>query len=145
MYSFIFFFSIFSSVYAAPLLAATATSNGGMPYGMQAANIMTSSSSPPPHHVIPPTTSGCAQQASSPATLATGTSNGAHENHSDDYDASPKSTQSGGSGGGAGGSGATGGALPAFQRIAGNTYGSGASGVERYASVNNYRSHVRLT
>ncbi|XP_075145371.1 serpent isoform X2 [Haematobia irritans] len=132
-----------SSVYAAPLLAATANSNGGIPYGMQTSNIMTANASPPPHHAITPTgaSTSCAQSNSPTSASATNGvtgSNGAHDTHSDDYDGSPKSNQSGnGSAGGTGG-----GTLPAFQRIAGNTYGANAAGVERYASLNNYRSHA---
>ncbi|XP_073825087.1 uncharacterized protein isoform X2 [Musca autumnalis] len=145
------------SVYAAPLLAATASTNGaaGMAYGMQTANLMAANSSPPPaahhnhhhHQAITPTT------ANSPSTVNNATTNntnstssnnnGTHnEQHNDDYeDGSPKSNQSSPSE--AGNTGVTGGgALPAFQRIAGNTYGANASGVERYGSLNNYRSHA---
>ncbi|XP_046804054.1 probable serine/threonine-protein kinase DDB_G0282963 isoform X3 [Lucilia cuprina] len=127
-----------SSVYAAPLLASA---TNGMQYGMQST---ASASTPPPassqHHSSGSgvaTTSSHSNHTSSAGALTTNSNNSNNLNetnsHSDDY-GSPKSTQSNGGGGGT---------LPAFQRIATTSYNQSthASGIDRYGSLTNYRTH----
>lgn len=140
-------------MYAAPLLASA---TNGLQYGMQS----TTTTSPPPsanhHHssandvlsAANGSNISCGQSNHNGSTAALATTNAANssnnnltETHSNTEDyGSPKSTQNGVTG--AGGSG---GALPAFQRIAATSYNQNAhatTGVDRYSSLNNYRTHV---